>query len=444
MKKIIFPKNEFLYFISFKKKSIKRNKKKILYKNNFRTFWYLKIFLILIIILLLVFIYLKRKKNSYNKKEYKINVIEYKNNFLNNELHKKRLNIINSDINLSQILLKEVSKLYEKNGFVNINEVESTIPNGRAWIKGQKKSKIINVGSALNTKYVLLAMFTIASIIDSQNLETKLRLHFAVVEGFSVENMIKIYTLRDRIRDDVEFNFYNAKKVEIDLNNTNTKGSSVNAKLIIPELLLDDVERVIILDLGDTLILRDLSEMYNWNMEDKIYYGVLDEGVMKYGRFSKKALDIYINTGCYLVDIKKAKSEKIYEKIVKNKSLYKPSPIIDQDLLNDVAYGKIGYLPIRFGLKAPFTDDKISDSPPYRTDYNNILEKAKYKEKYNLPKNRFEMNSQALNPVVIHQWNGKWICGRGLSIYRRIVQNYIRIAGIWDEICPVFPGVCKK
>jgi lipopolysaccharide biosynthesis glycosyltransferase len=337
-----------------------------------------------------------------------------------------------------------VRKLYEKNGFVNINEVESTIPNGRAWIKGQKKSKIVNVGSALNTKFVLLAMFTIASIIDSQNLETKLRLHFAVVEGFSVENMIKIYTLRDRIRDDVEFNFYNAKKVEIDLNNTNTKGSSVNAKLIIPELLLDDVERVIILDLGDTLILRDLSEMYNWNMEDKIYYGVLDEGVMKYGRFSKKALDIYINTGCYLVDIKKAKSEKIYEKIVKNKSLYKPSPLIDQDLLNDVAYGKIGYLPIRFGLKAPFTDDKISDSPPYRTDYNNILEKAKYKEKYNLPKNRFEMNSQAINPVVIHQWNGKWICGRGLSIYRRIVQNYIRIAGIWDEICPVFPGVCKK
>ena len=211
-----------------------------------------------------------------------------------------------------------------------------------------------------------------------------------------------------------------------------------------PELLPDDVERVIIFDLGDTLILRDLSEMYNWNMEDKIYYGVLDDGVMKYGRFSKKALDIYINTGSYLVDIKKAKSEKIYEKIVKNKSLYKPSGIYEQDLLNDIAYGKIGYLPIRFGLKAPFTDDKISDSPPFRTDYNNILEKAKYKEKYNLPKNRFEMNSQAFNPVVIHQWNGKWIRGRGLSIYRRIVQNYIRIAGIWDEICPVFPGVCKK
>lgn len=194
MKNIIFPKNELI-------------------NNNFRTFWYSKIFIILIIILLLIFIYLKREKNSYNKKEYKINDIEDKNNFLNNELPKKsRLNIINSDINLSQILLKKIREVYEKNGLVNINEVESTIPNGRAWIKGQKKSKIINVGSALNAKFVLLAMFTIASIIDSQNLETKLRLHFAVVEGFSVENMIKIYTLRDRIRADVEFNFYNAKK----------------------------------------------------------------------------------------------------------------------------------------------------------------------------------------------------------------------------------------
>ena len=75
-------------------------------------------------------------------------------------------------------------------------------------------------------------MYTIASIIDSQNLETKLRFHFAVVEGFSVENMIKIYTLRDRIRDDVEFNFYNAKKVEIDLNNTNPNGIAINCLIL--------------------------------------------------------------------------------------------------------------------------------------------------------------------------------------------------------------------
>ena len=135
-----------------------------------------------------------------------------------------------------------------------------------------------------------MAMFTMASIIDSQNLETKLRLHFALVDGFSAESMIKIYTLRSKIRDDIEFNFYNAKKVETDLKNTNKKGNAINAKLILPELLPDDVNRIIILDTGDTIVLEDLSEMYNWNMEDKIFYGVIDGSAMKYGHISKKIL----------------------------------------------------------------------------------------------------------------------------------------------------------
>ena len=349
---------EFISNRSFNKiEKIQNSKKEIISKKNI-TFLYLMIFIILIILLLFVFISLKTNI-LFNNKESKINDFDNKKYSINNEqLKKSQLNIINSNIKLSQILLKKVSETYEQNGSVNLNEIESTIPGGRAWKKGQDKQREINTGSALNTKYVLLAMYTIASIMDSQKSDTKLRLHFAVVEGFSVENMIKIYTLRDRIRDDVEFNFYNAKKVETDLSNTNPKGNAANAKLIIPELLPNDIERIIILDLGDVLVLRDLSEMYNWNMEDKIYYGVLGDGVTKYGLFSKKELDIYVNTGSLLVDVKKAKSEKIYEKIFENKNLYKPSELFDQDFLNDVGYGKIGYLPMKFGLKGPFSEDK--------------------------------------------------------------------------------------
>ena len=45
------------------------------------------------------------------------------------------------------------------------------------------------------------------------------------------------------------------------------------------------------------------------------------------------------------------------------------------------------------------------------------------------------MNVQAYNPVIIHQWNGKWTYGSGLTIYRRIAQLYIKYAGILDETC---------
>ena len=226
---IIIPKNELINLnYSNKNKIIKKKKTKKLFQNCFRIIIYS---VILIIIILLFFINLKLNNISFKEKEFKINYYEYKRNFMKNEQQKtSQLNIINSNSHFTQILLKEISKVYDQNGFVNINEVESKIPDGRTWIKGQNKSKEINVGSSLDEKFVLLGMFTIASIMDSQELETKLRLHFAVVEGFSVDGMIKIYTLRDKIRNDVEFNFYNAKKVETDIGRKmNPKGNGLNA-----------------------------------------------------------------------------------------------------------------------------------------------------------------------------------------------------------------------
>lgn len=312
------------------------------------------------------------------------------------------------------------------------------------WNKAKNKTNEINIGAGFDSKYILRAMLTIASIMDSQKPQTKLRFHFAVVDGFSAENMLKIYTLREKIREDVEFNFYNAKRVEIDLKNFHPKGNGICGKLILPTLLKDDIERIIILDMGDTMVLRDLSEMYNWDMKNKIFCGVIDVGINKNGLISKKPLDIYINIGHYLVDVKKFKKEKIYEKMVENKNVYTPTPWVGQDLLNDVSYGKIGYLPVKFGLIGPYENDKKSDKFPYNTDYS-YCETVKNKEKYSfLPKNKEEMNAQAFNPVIIHQWNGKWQDGNGLTIYRRIAQYYIRLSGIWHEMCKRHPGYCQK
>ena len=120
--------------------------------------------------------------------------------------------------------------------------------------------------------------------------------------------------------------------------------------------------------------------------------------------------------------------------------------IIDQDLLNDFAQNSIGYLPIKFGLFAPFVNDKDSDNPKIRNQYEkfNMNEKKLNNTSPFIPKNSFEYFRQSYNPVVIHQWNGKWQNGKGISIYRRLCQYYIRYAGIWNELCKKFPGYCIK
>ena len=46
------------------------------------------------------------------------------------------------------------------------------------------------------------------------------------------------------------------------------------------------------------------------------------------------------------------------------------------------------------------------------------------------------------NPRFIHQFNGKWEKGNGLSIYRLLAKYFILLAGISNEICKKKPGYC--
>ena len=308
------------------------------------------------------------------------------------------------------------------------------------------KTNEINIGFQLDSSYILRAMMTLASIIDSQKLSTKLRLHFAVVLGFNVKDMLKIYSLRETIREDVEFNFYNAKKVENDFKGMHPKGPGAIAKILLPHLLPDDIDRLLVFDTGDVLVLRDLHEMYNWNISDYLYMGTPDPAHLGgLASISQKPFNVYINVGNFLLNVKKIKSEKMYEKYLKYKDVY-THIISDQDLLNDVAQNEIGYLPVKYGLFSPFLNDEDSDKLETRNQYEIYeMNEGKLKDtSFYMPKNSNEYFKLSYNPVVIHQWNGKWQEGKGLSIYRRLAQNYIKIAGIWDELCLILPGYCKK
>ena len=158
---------------------------------------------------------------------------------------------------------------------------------------------------------------------------------------------------------------------------------------------------------------------------------------------SKKKFDVYINLGSFLVDVKSVKLEKMYEKFVKYKNVYH-NFVGDQNLLNDIAFGKIGYYPFKFGLASPYYSDKDSDNPP-KDNIFSFIKNIKYKEIFTfIPKDEKELINKGYSPFVIHQWNGKWMYGLGLTIYRRLAQYYIRYAGIWNEMCKTFPGYCKK
>ena len=346
------------------------------------------------------------------------------------------------------IFEKKIKQEFESNKYVNLNEIESKLPFGRQWKYNKCHFNEINVGVSLDPYFILKAIITTVSIISSQKFDTKLRLHFSVVNNFTPKDMLKIYSLRYRIREDVEFNFYDARRVERELYSISRKGPGLSAKLLLPQLVKDNVKRLILLDIGDVLVLRDLTEMYNWDMKDNIYMGSPDTGVGVFGKISNKILKVYINVGHYLIDVEKVKRKNMYKLFVKYKNVYK-SIYAEQLMINDIAYGLIDYLPIEFGLVPPFNNDQFFKIRKKRKKsiyecYNlTIISEVSSKFKF-LPKTYEEFLYHAFNPVIVHSWNGKWVEGKGMNIYRRLCQYFIELSGMKTEICGRYPGYCIK
>lgn len=341
------------------------------------------------------------------------------------------------------LLSNKINEYYIKNGFVNINEIESKIKNGRKWENKFDKENEINIGFQIDSTYVLRCMMTLVSIMDTQNESTKIRFHFAVVLKFNINDMLKIYSLREKIREDVEFNFYNASRVEKDLKGLNTKGPGAVAKLLLPQLLPNDIEKLIVFDTGDLLVLKDLTELYRWNFTGFMYAGVPARARGKYALISKKIFETYISVGSFLIDVHKVKEENMYQKFVKYKNYYNSS-IGDQDLLNDVAFGKITYIPFQYGMISPFlTDEESSKKAQDNVFFDYINNYIMKKELSFLPRNETEFLKIGYGPYVIHHMHYKWMFGGGLTVYRRLAQYYIKYAGIWEELCQQYPGYCK-
>ena len=318
-------------------------------------------------------------------------------------------------------------------GYVNLNEVEGKINSKKEWKPCPNKTNEMNIGVHLDKNFILPTMITLASIMDSQNNKTRIRFHIAIVLNFTALDMMKIYSLRYRIREDTEFNFYNASKVEKDLSGLNTRGAGVTSILLLPQLLPDDVKKLLVFDTGDLIVLKDLTEQYNFDMNDKMYVGVPGRKIGQKSLVTKKIYKTYINIGSFLVNVTKVKSENMYEKFVKYKNAYH-SRIGEQDLLNDISIGKVGMYHVKYGIWGIFVNDYHPIIPLH---YN-----KKFRQYF--PQNITDYFITGFTMNVLHQWNGKWMKGEGLTIFRRIIQYYIRYAGIWKETCEKFPGYCIK
>lgn len=225
-------------------------------------------------------------------------------------------------------LIENEFKNFEK---VNINNIEYKIYDNKPEFNNFIST--INVGFTLDKNYTLETMLTSASIMETQKRETKIIFHFGVTENFSVDNMLEMYSLKEKLNNSTEFNFYYLKDSIKKMKNFHKKGEACPGKFELPSLLPNEVERLIIFDAGDVLVLRDLTDLYNYDMGEYWVLGNPEPLIIDSFMKVKYNISKYVNIGAILLNVKKLKEINFWDIYSSNRYLkLKGAP--DQTLFN--------------------------------------------------------------------------------------------------------------
>ena len=118
-------------------------------------------------------------------------------------------------------------------------------------------------------------------------------------------------------------------------------------KLMLPDFVVED--KVVYLD-TDTIVVKDISDVWNYDMTDYYMAGVQDHGIHERGNLEEIGIKgKYINSGFLVLNLKKIRKDNIPKKwfnIINKKELIFP----DQDALNMVCNNKTLYLPSMYNV----------------------------------------------------------------------------------------------
>ena len=343
----------------------------------------------------------------------------------------------------------EKINLYDKKAIeIFINTGKLSFNNLDEILYGKKSNysefNNIHIAMSFDNDYYLLSSITIASLLNNSDINSYIHLHIIVVENFSYFTMKKLNSLKYKINNNSEFIFHNGSKAELDFGfqiKSEPYGVGEYARLLTPELI-NETDRIIVTDSGDLFFEKDLLELYNYPLDNKLIMGIVDPYTKCFKDYFYFKKENYFNGGVLLFNSKKWREMKIYQDIVNfyNAFEYKgrlPTPI--QDILNTFFPSlAVGNLPLRYNFQG-FYDIKISREENKYSPYSNI---------YNLECSLFQGKDEILieeekNLVIRHNNKQKVHLGESSYELNQKWNNYAKLTGFYDEICLKYPKGCN-
>ena len=232
-----------------------------------------------------------------------------------------------------------------------------------------KQLKIINIAYSLNNRYINLFYTSLYTLLENSNKNTIYHIYIQVGNSFE-DNYKEIIKKFEKI-------YFNCFIHILDMKNDfshairGTLDTSAYYRLKLP-ILCPNITRIIYLD-SDTIILKDLTELFTLNFEKNYILGRLDplsNELDSLGIF----INNYINTGVLLMDLynlRKYNYVKNFIDYLNNHNNYRYLNHHDQTLINYICHDKIGILKPRYHIW-PFQneEDINKTNNRFRIKYN--------------------------------------------------------------------------
>ena len=405
-------------------------------KNISKTFLlYIIIFLIIIIILLSKkIIFLKKKQNGsssffsspyssssfYSPSSSKPYLIDNKKYFKLNKYDKKAVKIYSSTGTISFNLLEELSNITSKKNLSNYNH--------------------IHVAMSFDDNYHLLSSVTIASLLKNAKKSTYIHLHIIAVDNFKYPIMKKLYSLKSKINNNTEFIFHNGDKALKDFGKNikkESQGIPEYARFLAP-YFAKDTDRIIVTDSADLIIKKDLLELYNFPLEDKIVKGSIDPYTKCFPDYIFFHKENYFNGGVLLFNSKKWRELNLYQDILNFYKGFKykgklPTPI--QDILNTFFPAiSLGLLPLKYNFQGYVNlneEDYFPENEIYELECSLFYHKKK------------KLIKHEKNVVIRHSNKYKVYTGEASYNIKSEWEKYAKLTGFYEEICQQYPLACQ-
>lgn len=430
-------------------------KKSLNIKNKFVFIFIIILFFVILTISLLLFLFLKKEKKykpflPINENEILVkdfHKTKYDNSHLRyhfEDMYENRTIFI---INYSYLPYKSIKKhlsyeengkyIFESTGMLNITLLDLYYGNN---IEDRSKFNHIHVSIGTDENFALLSLITIASLLNNSSPDTFIHVH-AILLNCAFEDIKKMYKLKS-INKNVEFIFYNAKQAEYDFSRgkKERRGIGDYTRVLAPEIV-NNTNRILILDTGDLIVEKDLSELYFFDLGDNYFAFILD---ISGGRYDTNLIFarslFYPNTAVCLVNVRKFRKDNLYKEAFFAAIAYEDLPCPYQDIFLIISHFKFKYLPLNYNCDDFYNDERELKERTVTDKINNYMKCQKNSPfKYTLN----EIFDAAIDPVITHLIIYKPQSNSANKIIMDKYRKYAKITGAYVELKNKYPKPFK-